>query len=433
MRIIDPTHLTAYLPNHGRAPRIVTSGNHATPWQLLEAADRALPAYRLFMLGAQPGVPVRAGVEHETPFVGPGVRGLPTLRYLPARLSLVPRILATTHVPDLVLLHVAPPRDGMLSLGTEVNILPAAIEQCRAHGGLVVAQINPGMPYTFGDAQISADLVDFAITAEEPIHAYAARPATADPAVLAPIGEQVAAMVGNGATLQAGIGAVPDAVLSALRGHRGLRIWSEMISDGVLGLEHAGALDQDAELTASFLFGSDELYAWVDGNPRLRLLRTETVNDPARICRRAAMTSINSALQVDLHAQANASYVRGRIHSGFGGQSDFVVGALHSPGGQALIALPSWHAKTDASTIVGHLTEPVTSFQHTAVVTEIGRANLFGYCQQEQAAHLIERAARPEAREELRAQAAALGLGTPGTVSGDERTAETQALVGQTA
>jgi len=200
-------------------------------------------------------------------------------------------------------------------------------------------------------------------------------------------------------------------VLSALCGHHGLRIWSEMISDGVLGLERAGALDQDAELTASFLFGSQELYAWVDGNPRLRLLRTETVNDPARICRRAAMTSINSALQVDLHAQANASYVRGRIHSGFGGQSDFVVGALHSPGGQAIIALPAWHAKTDTSTIVGHLTEPVTSFQHTAVVTEVGRADLFGYCRQDQAAHLIDRAARPEAREPLRAQAAASGLG----------------------
>lgn len=411
MRIIDPAHLSAHLPDHGHTPRIVASGNHATPWRLLEAADRALPEYRLFMLGAQPGVPVRDGVQHETPFVGPGVRGLASLCFLPARLSLVPRILATTHVPDIVLLHVAPPRGGMFSLGTEVNVLPAAIEQCRVHGGLVVAQINPRMPYTFGDAQIPADLVDLAIAAEEPLHSPAPRPAVADPGIFGRIGEQVAAMIRDGATLQAGIGAVPDAVLASLRGRRGLRIWSEMISDGVLGLEHAGALDQDADLTASFLFGSEELYAWVDGNPRLRLLRTETVNDPARISDRASMTSINTALQVDLYAQANASYVRGRIHSGFGGQSDFVVGALHSPGGQAIIALPSWHAKTNTSTIVGHLTEPVTSFQHTAVVTEVGRADLFGLCQRDQAANLIEQAARPEAREQLREQAAALGLG----------------------
>nr|WP_281177955.1 acetyl-CoA hydrolase/transferase C-terminal domain-containing protein [Actinospica robiniae] len=102
------------------------------------------------------------------------------------------------------------------------------------------------------------------------------------------------------------------------------------------------------------------------------------------------------------------------MHSGFGGQSDFVVGALHSPGGQAIIAMPAWHAKTDTSTIVGHLTEPVTSFQHTAVVTEVGRADLFGRCQQDQATHLIEQAARPEARERLRAQAAQLGLGEEG-------------------
>lgn len=413
MRIIDPEHLAAHLPSGGEPPRIVASGNHATPWRLLEAADKALASYRLFVLGAQHGVPVREGVVHETPFVGPGVRGLPGLRYVPARLSLVPRILAATHRPDVVLLHVAPPRDGLFSLGIEVNILPAAIEQCRARGGVVIAQINPLMPYTYGDAQIPQDQIDLAIEAEEPLAttAPAAPAAPAEtPGAFARIGAQVAAMVEPGATVQAGIGAVPDAVLAALRGHHGLRVWSEMISDGVLGLERAGALAPYADLTASFLFGSAELHAWVDGNPRLRLLRTEVVNDPARISAQTRMTSINTALQVDLHAQANASYVRGRIHSGFGGQSDFVVGALHASRGQAIIALPSWHAKTDASTIVGQLAEPATSFQHTAVVTDVGRADLFGLCQREQAANLIEHAARPGARDRLRAEAADLGL-----------------------
>ena len=411
MRIIDPAQIAARLPQAlmTGAPRIVVSGNHATPCRLLETVDKAIPEYRLFMLGAQRGIPVRDGVRHETPFVGPGMRGLPTLDYLPARLSLVPRILATTHRPDLVLLHVAPPRNRMLSLGIEVDVLPAAIEQCRARGGIILAQINPLMPYTFGDAQIPVDAVDLAIEAEEPLSEPEPHSASPD-GLMGRIGERVADMIGHGATVQAGIGAVPDAVLAALGRHRGLRVWSEMISDGVLGLERSGALDQGTNLTASFLFGSAELYAWVDGNPRIRMLRTETVNDPMWISAQPAMASINTALQIDLYAEAKASYVRGRIHSGFGGQSDFVVGALHSEGGQAVIALPSWYAKTDSSTIVGRLTEPVTSFQHTAIVTDVGRADLFGLSQHEQAANLIGHAARPEAREQLREQAARLGL-----------------------
>ena len=411
MRIIDPARLAACLPPSPPAPpRIVASGNHATPWRLLEAVDKAVTEYRLFMLGAQQGVPLRDGVRHETPFLGPGTRGLTDLDYLPARLSLVPRILATTHRPDLVVLHVAPPREGMVSLGIEVNILPAAIERCRAHGGLVLAQINPQMPYTFGDAQVPVDAVDLAIEAEEPLAGPGHGPGTDAPEVFARIGERVAAMVGDGATVQAGIGAVPDAVLAALGHRRGLRVWSEMISDGVLGLVRSGAIAPEQEINASFLFGSAELYAWAHANPGLRMLRTETVNDPARIAAQSAMTSINTALQVDLYAQANASYVRGRIYSGFGGQSDFVVGALHSPGGQAIIALPSWHEKSDTSTIVGRFAAPVTSFQHTAIVTDAGRADLIGLSQREQASNLIEHAARPEARDGLREQAHALGL-----------------------
>jgi len=204
-------------------------------------------------------------------------------------------------------------------------------------------------------------------------------------------------MVEDGATVQAGIGAVPDAVLAALVARKGLRVWSEMISDGVLDLARACSLDWAEPIVASFLFGSPDLYAWADRNPQLRMLRTETVNDPARIAARPAMTSINTALQVDLFAQANASYAHGRIYSGFGGQTDFVVGALHSPGGQAIIALPAWHAKTHSST-----------FQHTAVVTDAGRADLFGHSQREQADHLIEHAAAPEARDGLREEAARL-------------------------
>jgi acyl-CoA hydrolase len=411
MRIVDSARLLSLLEGIAFAdPRIVASGNHATPWHLLDLADKAIPEYRLFQLNAQPDIPVREGVRHESPFVGPGMRALPTLDYLPARLSLVPRILSTTHQPDIVLLHTTPPRDGKLSLGIEVNILPAAIERTLAAGGLVIAQINTHMPYTYGDAQIPTDAVDFAIEHDATLPSPTARqdPATLDAA--AQIGKLIAPMIRDGATLQAGIGAVPDAVLAALTGHQGLRVWSEMISDGVMRLAALHALDQSTPITASFLFGSPELYAWADRNPALRMLRTESVNDPANIAAQHAMTSINTALQVDLYAQANASYAHERIYSGFGGQTDFVVGALHSTGGQAIIALPSWHAKTGTSTIVPQLCSPATSFQHTAIVTDQGRAQLFGHDQRTQARHLIEHAAQPQAREQLREAAARLGL-----------------------
>jgi acyl-CoA hydrolase len=216
--------------------------------------------------------------------------------------------------------------------------------------------------------------------------------------------------IGDGATLQMGIGEVPDAIVGGLLRRRGLRVWSEMFSDGVLALERAGSLDPRVALTASFVFGSQELYAWADSNPRLRLLRTETTNDPSRIAANPAMISINTALQVDLYGQVNASRIKGRIHSGFGGQTDFIVGALHSPGGTALIALRSWHPRADVSTIVPLVEEPVTSFQPSAVVTEQGVATLWGRAEREQAHELIEYASHPDIREELREEAVALGL-----------------------
>jgi acyl-CoA hydrolase len=183
-----------------------------------------------------------------------------------------------------------------------------------------------------------------------------------------------------------------------------------MVSDGILGLDEAGALDDSRLVTASFAIGTDKLLAWLDRNPRVRMVRTEVTNDPSRIAANPAMTSINTALQVDLFGQANASRINGRIHSGFGGQTDFVVGALHSRGGQALMALKSWHPKADVSTIIPLLDEPVTSFQHTAVVTEQGVAEIFGHDERSQALHLIEEAAHPRVRDELHEEARALGL-----------------------
>jgi acyl-CoA hydrolase len=412
VRTVDVAGLAAALGGLPPRPRVVVAGNFATPMVVLDVLDKAVASYRLHALNAQPGLPDRDGVTLETAFVGPGMRGSRRLSYVPARLSLVPRLFATTLPPDVVLLHTSRVHDstgpaGTVSMGIEVNVLPAAVEAVRRRGGLVVAQVNRQMPYTFGDAVLPVDAVDYAIEVDEPLPSPAGGPLDD---TSAQIGELVARRVPDGATLQLGIGAVPDGVLRALADRRGLRVWSEMFSDGILLLDAAGALDPQAPVTASFLFGSDELYRWVDRNPRVRMLRTETTNEPALIARNASMVSVNTALQVDLFGQANASRIGGRIFSGFGGQTDFVVGALHSPGGQAIMALRSWHPKADVSTIVPLVDEPVTSFQPTAVVTEQGVADLWGHDERSQARRLIEHAAHPRVREELWEEAVALGL-----------------------
>jgi acyl-CoA hydrolase len=272
-----------------------------------------------------------------------------------------------------------------------------------------VAQVNPNMPYTYGDSLVPLDEIDLLVEVDEPVPPMPHRPMSA---VQRTIGEHVAALVPDGATLQMGIGAIPDAALDVIKARRGLCIWTEMLSDGVLALERAGAL-ADGLVTTSFAAGSAELYEWLDGNERIVFCRTERTNDPALIARQPQMTSINAALQVDLFAQANASYVNACIYSGFGGQTDFIVGALHASSGRAIVALPSWHQASDSSTIVTHLPGPATSFQHSFVVTEQGAAEIWGRPQREQAQELVERAAAPAARDELRAAAARLfGAGT---------------------
>ena len=359
----------------GVEPRVVVSGNFGTPDELVRILDGALPRCRAFSLNNQAGWPCRDGFVTETPFVGPGVRGDPRMEYLPMRLSLVPRLFRTHCPPDAVLLHTTPPRHGKVSLGIEVNLLPAAIEEVRARGGLVIAQVNPRMPFTLGDALVDVDHIDLGLEVDAPIPSPPAHPA--DP-VCAAVGEQAARYASDGGTIQLGIGQIPDAAAANLRRARSLGVWSEMISDGVLGLARSGALDPDRPLRASFLFGSPELYEWVDDNPQVWMTRTEVVNDPARIAAQPGMLSINTALQVDLYDQANASYVRERIYSGFGGQPDFVTGALHSPGGHAVVALRSWHDKTGSSNVIPMLRDPATSFQHSVIVTEHGAAEVFG-------------------------------------------------------
>ena len=388
-------------------PRVLASGNFATPKTLLTAFDSVVPNYTLHMLNAQIGIPDREGVQYETAFVGPGMRNSPRLNYIPSRLSLLPVLIRDHLIPDIVLIHTSERRFDTLSLGTEVNILPAAIETVRARGGIVIAQSNKQMPYTYGDAQIYENEIDFLIEVDEPLAEH--HPIHLTPTAKA-IGEKIAELVKDQSTLQMGIGAVPDAVLELLQNRSGLRIWTEMFSDGVLNLHKVGALDDEVPITASFVFGSRELYDWLHLNRRVQMLRTEKTNDPSQIAKQARMTSVNAALQLDLYDQANASRVRGRIYSGFGGSTDFIVGSLHSRGGHSFMALPSWHEKSESSNIIPLVDEAVTSFQHSFVVTENGVARCFGRSQTEQAQNLINFAAHPKARESLSQAGKKMGL-----------------------
>lgn len=406
MQIVDEATLAARLSALPPNPRVVANGS-IIPWEIVRIVDENVPEYRLYMLNAQAGIPVREGVVHESAFVGPGMRGLSSLRYYPARLSLAPRMFATKLPPDLVVVHVSRVQGDTVSLGAEVNVLPDAIEAARARGAMVIAQINEKMPYTFGDSVIPCEHIDLAIEASQDLHVFDPAPLNDESTF---IGQTIADRIPDGATLQTGIGAMPDAVLSSLLDRKGLGVWTELMSDGSLALERAGALDPDRLIVCSFLLGTQELYEWVDNNPRVRVMRASRTNDPGLISQQPAMTSINTALQVDLFGQANASRIKHKIYSGTGGQTDFIVGAMHSPGGHAYLALRSWHPRANVSTIVAKLEEATTSMQMSAVVTEQGLADLYCKTQEEQAEELIAHAAHPDARDGLRDEAVRLGL-----------------------
>jgi len=407
MRIINTDQLKSVLANLPENPRIIASGNFATPHTLLKAANENISEFTLHMLNAQPGIPDREGITYESAFVGHGMRRHPRLQYIPSRLSLLPVVIRDYARPDAVFIHTSERRYDTVSLGTEVNILPAAIETARAHGGVIIAQANKQMPYTYGDAQIYESEIDYLVEVDEPL---LEKPETTFAPESLEIGQRIAALIEDNSTLQLGIGAIPDSVLTSLKDRKGLRIWTEMFSDGVFNLYKMGVLDPEILLTASFIFGSKELYEWLHLNRRVQMLRTERTNDPSNIAKQAKMQSINAALQIDLYDQANASHVRGQIYSGFGGSTDFIVGSLHSRGGRSFMALPSWHPKAQVSTIVPRLTENTTSFQHSFVVTEQGAAACFGRSQSEQALNLITHAAHPNAKEELAAKASEFGL-----------------------
>ena len=346
--------------------------------------------------------------RHNAFFIGPNTR--PAVRegradYTPVFLSEIPGLISSGAIPlDVAMVMVSPPnRFGYMSLGIHPDICMTGVENART----VIAQVNPSMPRVHGDTYVHVSEFDMFVVHEHPL----AELIEGEPdEVSIRIGRNVAGLVENEATLQVGIGSIPDAVLQELKNHSNLGLHTEMLSDGVMDLIERGVITCDrktvhpGKAVASFAMGSKKLYRFLDDNPFFEFRRTDFVNSPLVIARNHKMTSINSALQVDLTGQVCADSLGRRFFSGIGGQVDFVRGAAMCEGGRPIIALPSTAKKGTISRIQPMLSEGagvVTSRGdvHT-VVTEWGVAQLHGKTIRDRARALID-IAHPDFREEL--------------------------------
>ena len=395
--------------------RVFVQGAAATPQVLLEALARraasltGVETVHLHLEGEAPHAqpPLAGHVRATALFVGPNMRAAVAegrADYVPVFLSEVPLLFRRGLMPlDLALVQVSPPdRHGWCSLGTSVDVAVAAVETARD----VVAQVNPRMPRTFGHGLVHVSRLRAMVEVDAALPEVAPKPPDA---VEAAIGRRVAAMVDDGATLQMGIGAIPDAVLSALGGHRWLGVHTEMFSDGLLPLVEKGVVTgerkvrQKGKIVSSFVMGSRKLYDFIHDNPAVELRDSAYVNDTSVIRQNPKVTAINSALEVDLTGQVCADSIGERIYSGVGGQMDFMRGAALSPDGKPIIALPSQTSR-GLSRIVAQLKPGagvVTTRAHVRfVVTEHGMADLYGKSLAARAKALISVAA-PEHREAL--------------------------------
>jgi acyl-CoA hydrolase len=396
------------------------------PTSLLEALARRGPeltgvqVVHLHVNGPAPHLaPALAGhLRHNALFVGPSARDAVSegrADFTPVFLSEVPNLFHDGSLPlDVALVQVSPPnRHGYCRLGVSVAAARSAVD----HAPIVIAEINPRVPRTDGHTAIHVDQIDLGVEVDRALPEHLDR----EPGdVERRIGALIAEHVPDGATLQMGIGTIPDAVLAQLHGRSELGVHTEMFTDGLVKLVKSGAVTGSRKtmfknrVVASFAMGSQALYDYVDHNPSVEFHPSDIVNDTAVIRTQHHMIAINSAIEIDLTGQVCADSMGERIFSGIGGQMDFVRGAVLSPGGKAFIALPSSARGGKLSRIVPRL-QPgagvVTTRGHVQwVVTEHGAVNLRGRTLRERAELLIS-IADPAFREELRAAAVARKIG----------------------
>jgi acyl-CoA hydrolase len=340
-------------------------------------------------------------------FVGSNVRSAVNsgrADYVPVFLSEIPALFRKNVLPlDVALVQVSPPdKHGFCSLGVSVDIARAAVDCAK----IVIAQVNPQMPRTIGDALVPMDRFHAFIEVDRPLHEVEPPQLTETDRA---IGRHIAELIEDGATLQMGIGSIPNAVLAALHDHKNLGVHTEMFSDGLIDLVESGVVNgvkkvkHPGKIVAGFVMGTRRLYDFVDDNPEVLMLDIAYVNDSAVIRRNPKVTAINSAIEVDLTGQVCADSIGTRLYSGVGGQMDFIRGASLSEGGKPVIALPSTTARGE-SKIVPFLKEGagvVTTRAHVHyVATEYGVADLYGKNLKQRAAELI-RIAHPDHRESL--------------------------------
>jgi len=334
--------------------------------------------------------------------------------FTPVLLSEFPLLFKHGVLPlDVAMIHVSPPDEhGFCSLGVEVGLTKTPAESAK----IVIAEVNQQMPRTLGDSFVHVSRLNYLVPVNYPIPEMAMSD-DGNSEVVEKIAGYIADLIPDGATMQLGIGAIPDAVLKYLHHKKDLGVHSELFSDGVIDLVNEGVLTNarktlhPGKIIAGFMLGTQNLYKWADDNPLIEFHRTEYVNDPFVIAQNERMVAINSAIEVDLTGQVCADSIGPKFYSGVGGQLDFIYGASRSKGGVPIIALPSTTTLRDG-TLITRIAAMlklgagvVTSRNHVRyVVTEYGVADLYGKTIRQRAQQLIN-IAHPNFREELTSQA----------------------------
>jgi acyl-CoA hydrolase len=400
----------------GSGQQLFVHGGAATPSVLLDALVaraselRDVGVIHIHTEGPAPHLApeVAKSFRHRALFIGGNARlavNEGRADYVPVFLSDIPELFSSGILPlDAALINVTPPdAHGYCSLGTSVDAALAAINAATT----VIAQLNPSMPRTLGDSFVHVSQIDLGVEVDQPPHEHLLAP-VGD--IERRIGDYVAELVPDRATIQMGIGSIPTAVAHALRDKKDLGVHTELLTDPVIDLVESGAVTGVAKevnrgkIVTAFLMGSQRLYDFVDDNPMIEMRPVDYTNDTAVIRRFRRMAAINSAISIDLTGQVSADSIGTRFYSGVGGQMDFIRGAALADEGLAIIALPSLAAGDSISRIVPVLAEGAGVVTSRAlvrtVVTEHGVAELFGRSIRERVAALVA-IAHPDFRDAL--------------------------------
>ncbi len=388
-----------------------------TPKPLVDAmvgrADelRDVEVAHILTLAAAPYVDqgMEKSFRHTALFAGGNVRAAVNAGradFVPIHLHEISELILSGIMPiDVCLIQLSPPDEhGFCSYGAGVDATKTAVE----HASVVIAMVNQKMPRTLGDSFVHISKLTHIVEADEPLLELPMAPEISE--VSRKIGEHIASLIPDGATLQMGIGEIPDAVLLFLGDKKHLGVHTEMFSDGLVDLFEAGVVTNEqktlhrGKIVTSFVIGTKRAFDFVDNNPFMEFHPNEYVNDPFVIARNDKMVAINSAISIDLTGQVCADSIGTSIYSGFGGQVDFIRGATRSKGGKPIIALPSTAKGGTLSRLVDTLLPGsgvvTTRADVNYVVTEFGIADLWGRSLRDRARQLIN-IAHPDFREEL--------------------------------